>query len=118
MPSKTAGERETIARWSDDEDEPLTVYTHRGRAAEKLIRAGAKLTREGKIDGRTVAWTLEMPREWFRWPRKPPKKRNLTEGERAAAADRLGAARKARKDGPPASSGTANSVVGRNNIDG
>lgn len=71
--SLTKAERETIVRWSDDPDEPMTVYTHRENMAQKLLRAGATLKREGKEAGRTISWTLEAPREWFRWPRKRPK---------------------------------------------
>jgi len=80
-------EREHIVRWSDDPEDLLTVYTFRERAARKLLRAGAILKREGKRSGKVVSWTLEMPREWFRWPHKP----------RAATGARLEVLRKARE---------------------
>lgn len=69
--SLTDFERETIVRWSDG-DEPLTIYTHRKAKALRLIQAGAKLKAESKsAEGKVHAWTLEVPKEWFRWPRKP-----------------------------------------------
>lgn len=64
-------ERETILRFSEG-DEPMTLYTFRAALAARLRRAGATLKREGKREGKVVSWTLEMPKEWFRAPRKPP----------------------------------------------
>jgi len=67
-------EKETIVRWSDDTEEPMTVYTHRKRQAEKLLAMGATLKYTNKIEGVDIAWCLEMPREWFKWPRKRRKR--------------------------------------------
>lgn len=66
--SLTAYEKETILRWCEDVTEPLTIYTHSKSKAQKLISKGAKLIREAKHNGKPVSWTLEAPREWFRWP--------------------------------------------------
>jgi len=90
-------ERETIVRWSEDPEESMTVYTFRAKHAARLLRAGATLKREGKREGKVVSWTLEMPREWFRWPRKPPKIQR-TEEQRRMASETLARARSARKD--------------------
>jgi hypothetical protein len=98
--SLTASERETILRWSDDPEEPLTVFTHRETHAQRLLRAGGHLKRVSRIDGRVVGWTVEVPREWFRWPRKPPV---MSEARRAAGAKALQNAREARK--PPTTAG-------------
>lgn len=72
--SLSASERETIVRWSDDPEEPLTLFTHKAKIAQKLERQGAKIIRESKIKGEVVAWTLEMPREWAKYPRKSTRK--------------------------------------------
>ena len=64
--SLSAGEQETIVRFSDDPNEAMTVYTTRRGAARRLIEAGATLIRTDVFGSR-----LEMPRSWFRWPRPP-----------------------------------------------
>ena len=69
MTNLSKAERETIIRWSA-EDEPVTVMTHERTAAERLIRAGATVAREG-TRGNCAYWILECPREWRRYPRKP-----------------------------------------------
>ena len=86
-------ERETIVRWSDG-DEPLTVFTHREQKARSLIRAGGVLKRESKIEGRVVAWTVECPKEWFRWPKK---RREQSEAQKSASVTALQIARQTRK---------------------
>jgi hypothetical protein len=59
--SLSAAERETIVRFSDDLDEPMTVYTSREAQARRLLFAGATLVRRD-----TFGWHLECPRSWFR----------------------------------------------------
>ncbi len=80
--SLSAAERETIVRFSDDADEPMTVYTSREGQARKLLELGATMVRKD-----TFGWRLECPRAWFRWP-KPP---------RVASAAQLLAAKRARE---------------------
>lgn len=82
MTPLTRAERETIVRWSEDPTDLMTVYTHREREAKRLLRMGATLKRTRVIDGEVEAWTVECPREWFKWPRKPRK----LEGEALAKA--------------------------------
>jgi len=95
----TRAEREHIVRFSDDPDEPLTVYTHKERLAKRLLRAGGTLKRESKIEGQPVSWTVECPREWFREPR-PRRKRNtaISEETRARLGERLSKARMVRRN--------------------
>jgi hypothetical protein len=80
--SLSAAERETIARFSDDPNEPLTIYTGRRAAARTLLAAGARLIRHD-----VFGFRLEVPRSWFRWP-KPP---------RVLSAAQLEVARRARQ---------------------
>jgi hypothetical protein len=87
-----AAEREHIIRWSDDAEEPLSIYTHRRAVAEKLLKAGARLRWTNKTQGKTSAWQLECPREWIRWP-IPRKRRQIPQADRAALGARLKAAR-------------------------
>jgi hypothetical protein len=83
----TRAERETVIRWSDDPDEPLTVSTLDEREAERLIAAGARVRRRGSRGG-SAYWTLEAPREWRRWPR-PRAARRLSDEQREALRQRL-----------------------------
>lgn len=91
--SLTAYERETVIRWCDDKDEACTVFTHSKSRADKLVALGATLKRVSKHEGEAVAWTLECPREWAKFP--SPKKRVSAE-QRKAAGERLSAARQNR----------------------
>jgi len=64
-------EKETILRFSEDVEEPMTFETFNKRRALRLIERGANCIRTTVLGGATVAWTLEMPRKWFRWPGPP-----------------------------------------------
>ena len=71
--SDTLRERETILRFSEEPTDLMVFETFNRKQADRLIRAGATIKRVFK-DGRSGGkpyWTLEMPREWFRYPRKP-----------------------------------------------
>lgn len=78
----TLQERETIARFSDDKDDPMTFETFNKKHALRLIKDGATVKRTS-TRGECTYWTLSMPREWFRWPRK------TSEARRAAAQARV-----------------------------
>ncbi len=68
--SLTKSERETILRFSDDAEEGLTLYTHNKTLKAKMLRMGAKVKTVSRANKEEVSWTLTMPREWFRAPRK------------------------------------------------
>ena len=63
-------ERETIARFSEDPSDSLTFETFNKKHALRLIRDGAEVKRTA-TRGEMTYWTLSMPRNWFKWPRKP-----------------------------------------------
>jgi len=79
-------ERETVVCWNMDGG---SVSTHDERQAARLIRAGAKVRREGERGG-VAYWILDIPREWCRFPRP---KRAVSEAQREAARVRLAKAR-------------------------
>ncbi len=81
--SLTKAERETIVRFSDD-DEPMILETFRRSAVAKLQRSGAVLKYHGNRGGQEY-WKLEMPKEWFRWPRKKSEARSRLARERQKA---------------------------------
>lgn len=89
MTNLTRREKETIARFSEDPEDLMTFETFNQRHALRLIKAGATVKRTN-VRGKATYWTLEMPREWFRWPR--PKK-TLSAEEKARRADSLAKAR-------------------------
>lgn len=89
-------EKEHILRWSDDPEDALTFYTHKKSAADRLLRAGARLKRVSKIAGEVVSWTIECPREWVRWP-APRRRRKVGSEAQAALSGRLQKAREAKK---------------------
>lgn len=94
MPTNlTRSERETIARFSEDPDDPMTFETFNKRHALRLIKAGAVVVRTASR-GDAVYWTLSMPRRWFKWPRPP---RTLSAEALAAARDRIGGVRSLKK---------------------
>lgn len=65
----TKAERETIVRFNAEDNE-MVFETFNRKHAERLIKAGADIMRQGKR-GDHHWWTLSMPRGWFRWPRPP-----------------------------------------------
>lgn len=67
----TRYEKETIVRFSEDPTDPMTVFTHSKKLTKRLQRLGATLKKISKIKSEEIAWTLEMPSEWFKEPRKP-----------------------------------------------
>jgi len=73
MSSLSKSEKETISRVSEDPLEPATLYTHSKTQALSLIKRGAKVRFTNETDKRVIAWCLELPREWFRYP-KPPRR--------------------------------------------
>jgi len=77
-------EQETILRW-DRESDDLTLETFSGAAVKRLLRHGAAVKREWSRGGQK-AWTLTMPKRWFRWPRKPSEARSRAARERRNAA--------------------------------
>lgn len=89
-PNLSRAEKETIVRWSEDPDEPMTVYTHSSKGRDRMKRFGAELKRATTHDGREVAWTFECPREWFKWPAK---KRKASPAQIAAGREALQKAR-------------------------
>ena len=71
MPTNlTSAEKETIARFSEDPEDVLSVETFNKRHALRLIREGATV-KHTTIRGNATYWTLSMPKAWFKWPRKP-----------------------------------------------
>lgn len=74
MTNLTRLERETISRFSEDPEDSLTLETFNKKHALRLIRDGAQVIRTANRGG-AVYWTLKMPKEWFKWPRKPSEKR-------------------------------------------
>lgn len=83
-------EREAILRFSEDPNDLMVFETFNRKQAERLIRSGATIKRafKGGRGGGKPYWTLEMPREWFRYPRKPSASR--AEASRRAVAARGG----------------------------
>lgn len=53
----------------------MTLETFNANKAKRLIAAGATVKRHGNHGGFEF-WTLEMPPEWFKWPRAPSKRRS------------------------------------------
>lgn len=90
-------EKETILRFCEDPSEPLTVYTHSKAMTTRLLKLGAKLTRTGIHNGQANAWTLEMPVEWFR----EPKKKKQYSAEKLALLQERGRALGAKKSQKP-----------------
>ena len=74
MANLSRAERETISRFSEEPDEPVTFETFNKRHALRLIKAGAEVVRTS-TRGESVYWTLRFPKEWWRWPRKPSEAR-------------------------------------------
>ncbi len=70
----TLAERETIVRFSDDPEDLMTFETFNKKHALRLIRDGATVQRTA-TRGKATYWTLRMPKDWFRWPRKPSERR-------------------------------------------
>jgi hypothetical protein len=95
--SLSRGEKETIVRFSEDQEEPMTVYTHRAKLAERCERLGGKLKYTNKLEGRIVAWCYELPREYFKGPSRK-RKVTLTDEHR----ERLRNARPRRQEPPAA----------------
>ena len=94
MQSITRAERETIARFSEDPNDPLTFETFNKRHALRLIRQGATVVHT-RTPANVTCWTLEMPRNWFKWPRPP---RKLSEEQMKSLSDRGRKLRKQRVD--------------------
>jgi hypothetical protein len=93
--SLSAAERETIIRFSDDPNEPVTIYTGRRAAARTLLAAGARLIRHD-----VWGFRVEVPRRWFRWP-KPPRVMSAAQLEVARRARQAVSRRIARSDAAP-----------------
>lgn len=87
----SAHERETVITFSDG-DKTARITTHQRRIITKLRRNPAfKVASEGVFDG--TEWVDgTMPAEFVSF-RRPREKRELTEEQRQAAAERLRAAR-------------------------
>jgi hypothetical protein len=64
----TRQEQETVVHWSRDKTIPGWCSTHDERQAQKLIRAGARVHKEGERGGVSY-WVLEIPNTWCRFPR-------------------------------------------------
>lgn len=65
--SLSLAEQETILRF-DRESDVMVYETFSAAHARKLIKAGAKVHREWSRGGQR-AWTLHMPKRWFRLPK-------------------------------------------------
>lgn len=87
-------ERETIVRFSKRPEDGLTLETFNEKAAKKLLRAGAELVYTHQR-GQMQYWRMTMPVKWFKWPR-PSSRKNISEEQRAAARERLKAARESK----------------------
>lgn len=89
-------EKETILRFCEDPEEPLTIFTCSKALAKKLLRAKAPLKYRTEKAGVTLSWTFEVPVEWFREPR-PPRKRSISSEMRSQLQERAQAMQAARK---------------------
>lgn len=81
--SLSLAEQETIVRF-DRESDVLVVDTFSAASVRKLLKQGATIRNNWKRGGQE-AWTLEMPKRWFRWPRKPSEARARIGRERQKA---------------------------------
>lgn len=76
-------EQETIVRF-DRESDMMILDTFSASQMRKLVHQGATVRHAWKRGGQE-AWTLEMPKRWFRWPKKPSEARARIGRERQKA---------------------------------
>ena len=88
----TRAEQETIFRYAADED-IVSVFTAHPPTARKLERSGYQPVRVSTQGGQVVGWFYKVPVGELRWRAGARKRRVLSEGQRAAGAERLRLAR-------------------------